>query len=45
MDIFIEMKFEEQSFVIVGATRPDGIGLTFVNQLLTIGVKVNKRVK
>lgn len=43
-EIFIKMKFEEQSFVIVGATRPNSMGLSCVKHLLSIGVKVNKRV-
>lgn len=35
------MKFEEQSFVVIGGARPEGIGLNFVKELLTIGVRVN----
>ncbi|XP_055301015.1 alcohol dehydrogenase-related 31 kDa protein-like isoform X2 [Sitodiplosis mosellana] len=36
---FHEMKFEEQSFVVVGAARTGGIGLNFVRELLAIGVE------
>lgn len=35
------MRMEDQSFVVVGGARSDGIGLNFVKQLLKIGVEVN----
>ena len=37
-----DMSFEEQSFVVVGASRVNGIGFSFVKELLAVGVKVKK---
>lgn len=36
------MTFEKQNFVIVGAGSAEGIGASFVRELLSIGVEVSE---